>query len=475
LSRVVGAYLCPRGAWLVESVARRGGAEVRRVIPAPAELNTEHAAAAHLVDVLASSGIRRAKIALTLRGFDVGHHVISLPSVRDSVLRPIVEREVRRLEPQLSDPVVGWMPLPAEPVPPEGPPQLHVLAAAAPRNVVDVIDDALRSAGHTLLHLTAVPAAMQRLHEELDGSTETTALVAPLPDGPFIGFLLAGALRLAVEPPLQEQAADAAAMAEELELGAMFIRQQFRGATIERVALAAAADVLPGAEEALAIKAGAPVSRWEVQGLGPAELAALAAVMDSRSPRPLALGGTVGARHAEPGGAGLRTASMVAVAAAVVVGAWTVSRALDGRAVARDLRDASRRVEQEAFGMRGVRETAEQRRLVRDALTALRQVNRERDELAALLARLAGAVAEPVRLDSLRMDRGSDGWVAALSGSVAAPTNGRAVQALHEFYRGLPAQLNAEQLDLEDMQYAEGEGATGVKFRLSFVVPVRDD
>lgn len=468
----VGVYLCPRGAYVAECRFRGGGVEIARTHAVPAHLVAAEQAASHLLNVLAAAGLRRARVAVTMRGFDIGHHVLSLPPAKEGLLGPIIDREVRRLEPHLEDPVIGWLPLPPEPATPEAPSQLHILAAAAPRTVVEVLERALRSAGHTLTHLTAIPAAVQRLQEEFDGEGSTGALVLPLPDGAFLGFFLWRALRLAVEPPLQEQEApDASSLAEELELGAMFVRQQFRGAQVERVTVAAPASVIPDADEAIAHKMGVPTSRLDVHGLGTAELAALGAVLDSRAAQPLSLGGSVGATRRTAARGALQTAAVLAVAATFLVGGWTVYQAVAARRAAAELLDARRRVEQESFGIRPLRETADRRKLIRDAVTALRLTAGDRLELVRLLGGVAGAVVDPVSLDSLHLDRGSDGWVAAMAGRVTAPTNGRAVQALHEFYRDLPARLSVEQLTLEQLTYADSAGLGIVRFQLSFVLP----
>lgn len=472
MSNIVGAYVCPRGVHLIECRLLSSGVQVLRSVPAPSRLRTAEDAATHLVNALADAGMRRARVAVTLRGFDVGHHVLSLPQAGANLLGPIIDREVRRLEPQIADPVLGWTPLPAEPAASDAPPQIQILAAAAPREVGELMDHELRSNGHALVHLTAIPAAVQRLQEEFDGGDATSALVVPLPDGAFLGFFLHRAVRLSVEPPLQDlEMPDVAAMAEELELGAMFVRQQFRGAQVEHVLLAAPPSVLPEADEAITHKMSAPVRRLDIQGLGPGELAALGAILDSRAAHPLSLGGTAGATRKDSARDALRTAAIVTALATVLVGGWTAYQAISARKATVELLDARRRVEQESFGIRPVTETADQRRLMRDAITALRWAGRERLDLARLLARLADAVAAPVALDSIHLDRGTDGWVAAMAGRVTAETNGRAVQALNEFYRDLPQRLGIEQLNLEQLSYADSAGgAAAVRFQLSFVL-----
>ena len=132
-------------------------------------------------------------------------------------------------------------------------------------------------------------------------------------------------------------------------------------------------------------------------------------------------------------------------------------------------------IDREAFGLAGIRETADQRRLIRDAIEAMRLSARDRRELQNGLSTLAGSVVAPIRLDSLQLDRGSNGWVSGLAGSVTAESNARSVELLHEFYRDLPRRLGVEELSLGQLSYADGNAESGepgsVHFLISFVIP----
>ena len=476
MSRVVGAYLCPRGVFLVESHARAAGLELARAIDEPGRPASAEAAATLLVQALDSAGIEKAEVAVVIRGFDTVHHVLSLPPASDAMLSPIIEREIRRLEPQLSDPLFGWLPLPADDsLPADQTNQRQVLVAATPRAAADAIESALENAGHTLLHLTALPAAFQRIVEEFEPSRETTAFVAPLPDGAFLGFFLGGAIRLTVEPPLQDQEAqESAAMAEEVELGAMFVRQQFRGAQIGHVTIAAAPHEFTDADAILGEKLGVPITRLNTHGLSASSLAAMGAVLDARSSDALSIAGRLSRKKQASARVVFQRAGHVAAAIGALLALWTIYQGFTARRAAADLRDAKRAVEQESFGLLPIRATAGQRRLIRDALAALRIVSEDREELQRLLGAISTGINPPVQLDSLQLARGSNGWVASLAGTAAAATNGRAVQALHDFYRDLPRRAVVEQLALETLTYDESNddarGAT-VRFRLSFVLP----
>ena len=123
-----------------------------------------------------------------------------------------------------------------------------------------------------------------------------------------------------------------------------------------------------------------------------------------------------------------------------------------------------------------MRETADQRKLIRDAMAAVRFATKERNELQQTLGAVGSAVNYPVRLDSIRLDFGTDSWIVLLGGTIVAETNGRAVQGLNDFYRDLPRRLVLEDLRLEQLTYADSGAAatTGravIGFGLTFVVP----
>ena len=297
--------------------------------------------------------------------------------------------------------------------------------------------------------------------------------MVPLEDGALIGFFLGGAVRLVVEPPVAEgDHLDAPAMAEELELGAMFVRQQFRGAQIGRVVIAAPGDSFIDAEAVIGERLAVPVTRLNMQHLSPGALMALGGVLDSRSAQPLSLGDA----PVRAGAAGmLAPVAWAAVLLAIVVGAYAMIEAFRTRDAFAELTKARQQVDTESFGLAGIRETADQRRLIRDAVGALRLSDRDRRELQNGLSMLGGAVLPPIRLDSLQLDRGSNGWVSSMAGQVVAESNARSVELLHEFYRELPRKLGVEELSLGQLSYADENpdgGTTGaVRFQISFVIP----
>lgn len=477
----IGAYVCPRGVFAVECVPAAGGLEVRRAFGEPFGLRNADEAAERLVTVLHAAGVARARVSVAVRGFGVGHHTLQLPPAADAVLDAVIEREVRRLEPHLAECVVQWMPLPALEGslagPSAGPEQRAVFASAAPREVVTALDERLRVAGHRLEHLTTLPVAAQRVVEQFDSGSGTVATVTALPDGAYIAFSLEGGVRLIVEPPLPQDAAhEASALAEELELAITFVRQQFRGTAVDRVALLGARPSMTDLRASVADRLGIPAKQIEGETLAPAALIALGSVIDGGGAHPLSLGGATRARQQSPATSRLETASLVALFVMALAGFWTVAETVRTVRADRAVRSAVRRVEQDDFGLASLRSTAEQRRLVANAIEAVRVSAADRASVQAALAAMAMAMPSPVRIDTLRLAWTEGSWRAEVGGTIESTSNARAVQVLHDVYRELPQRLAVDSLRLDQLAYGDetpqDPDASGglVRFQLSFAL-----
>jgi len=472
---LVGAYVCPRGVYTIECSRVGSSVKVQRRFEVPVQIDDAGAAADQVIRALRSAEIMHADVAVVMRGFGISHHVLQLPPARDELLAPIVDREFRRMEPHLTDPLVGWVPLPPiEIESPDAPAHRSLLAAGAPRDAAATLEQRLSAAGHRLLHLTALPAAMQRLIEEFETPDQASAFVAPLPDGAFIGFSLNGALRLVVEPPLPPDVEhEAAALAEEVELGVMFVRQQFRGAHIDQVSLVGSKMSLADADEALAGRLHVPTQHVGSKDLSPAALAALGAVLDAQSPRPLALAGLTRRKREQRALSRLETASLAAVGVVGTLALWVLVQTVRAWIAGSSLQNATRRVEQDAFGLEALRSTVSQRRMVRQAVQAMRVVAIDRADLQQTLGGIAAAVRPPVLIDSLELRRSDGGWTGVVGGNVTGPTNARAVEALHDAYRLLPQRLSIDSLHLERLTYSDDTDRPGsplVRFQMSFGV-----
>lgn len=476
---LIGAYVCPRGVYAVEFKRSRRGYAIARSFEATGAIGSFTQAADTLLEALRVADIPRADIAVAIRGFGVAHHVLQLPAAEDAILTPVVEREMRRLEPQSADPVVGWVSLPPLREPgPEGQNHRSLLAVSAPSALVHAIDQALRGTSHRLLHITALPVGMQRLYEELETGSAAAGIISPLPDGAFLGFALDGALRLVIEPHLpQDPEHELSALAEEAHLGVLLVRQQFRGAQIDHLSIAGTKHSLRDADEVFAEKLGIPVGRLGVRDLAPAGFAALGAVLDARAATPLSLGGATRARPRVRASASMEHASYAAVAAVLVLAGLTAVEAFRSRDAAEALADARGRLQRDSIALAPIRSVASQRRAARDAVEAIRLDAADRMELQQALAGIGYAARTPLRIDTLEIRRGPEGWIAGLAGQVSAETSARAVQWVHELYREIPRRLPVDSVRLDQLSYDEApeteRGSSSVRFQLSFDIRPR--
>src|SRR5205814_873054 len=173
VSRSIGVYLCPRGVFGVECQLRGSGVRVDRTFAFPKALGSPIDAAQHLAQSLDAIRARRTDVSVAVRGFGVAQHMLSLPPAPDALLTPIVDREMRRLEPGLLEPVIGWMTLAAEVASPgEQTPQRQLSAATAPAALLAAVERAVVASGNVLGHVTVAAAALQQIQDEFFAGAE---------------------------------------------------------------------------------------------------------------------------------------------------------------------------------------------------------------------------------------------------------------------------------------------------------------
>ncbi len=470
---MVGVYICPRGVFGVECRRKSSGIEILRSFEAHGRIDSAAGAIRQLTQVLSFHGIKGGELAVAVRGLGAAHHVLSFPRAADAVLDAIVTREVRRLEPQLENPAIGWTRLAdGDASESDQAAQTDVLTAAFPGPVVTDLEDGIRAAGHTLLHLTTLSSALHRLAEEFLPAGEPGALIAQLPDGPFLGYTVDGAIRLAVEPPVRDEDAlpDIEALTDEAELGALFVRQQFRGAQITRAAVIASDDAYADVEAAVGGRLAVPVERIPLPGLSAGAVAAFGALLDARSAHPVGVAGHTVERRSRQAGSKVRSVAVAIGSVAAVTGIWALSQAFAAKASADALHDSRRRIEAESFDFAPARSTADRRRTIRDAVAAVRQAQEERASLQRNLASIANSVPSAITLDSISLEQGPSTWQATMGGTATGPTSAQAVQSLGDFYRRLGSLAPVESLSLNQLSYSDTTGRSLVRFEVRFGV-----
>jgi hypothetical protein len=279
-------------------------------------------AADRLAIMISAQGASRATVEIAVDHFGAFHHVMSLPPASHDVLRPIVEREVQRTF-GLSRVAVDFAVAPDSDEDARLPQARtrRVNAIGAPSEVVTHLRDRLGAGKVRVERITVIGQAVSDAYRSIAGTTSrTTAVVVCTAAGPYVCFFLDGELMLTVDVPPQSDDAhdDDLTVVHQVEQGAVYFRQQFRGARAERLLLACDSQRLPALSEALQAAVGVPV-----EPLG-AEIGDGAAVV--------AFGAAVGAREVDSmellgqlTGAERKRARNSSDGMALVAGIWSVA------------------------------------------------------------------------------------------------------------------------------------------------------
>jgi len=331
---------------------------------------------------------------------------------------------------------------------------------------------AAADAGHTLAHLTDLSVTMHRLADEFVPKSSPAAIVAQLPDGAYIGFSVDGAIRFAVEPPVQpeETLPDAVAISEEAELGMVFVRQQFRGAQVAQASVVASNESFPELESVLGARLDVTITRLPLAGLSPGGVAAFGALLDARSRHPVSVGGRALERRSTRSGSPTQLLAFAMLAIALIVGIWAFGEALSARNTGLALVDVQHRVQRESSQLAPALETAARRKLARDITAASADAHADRMALLRGIASIAGAVPAAVALDSIVLDNAASSWRATLGGTVRGRTSAAAVQSLSAFHTSLSRLAPVESLSLKELSYADTVGQSVVRFQIAFRV-----
>ena len=246
-----GAFACPRGVFVVECKERGGSIEVARTFEAFSHVSSPREAASQINRLLASASAARAAVAVAVRGFGE-----------------------------------EWTPSG------ESGSRHDSVSAVTDPAIAKIFSEQLAASGHSLRHLTVLPAAMHRIVADFASDAQPSLIIAQFPDAPFLGYVVDGALCHVVEPQTSEFAPlSATELAEEAELGAEFVRQQFRGGRVGRAMLLTSADSFSELESAIGARLEVPVGQLPLTGLSAGSVAAFGAVLDAESLHPVSLGG----------------------------------------------------------------------------------------------------------------------------------------------------------------------------------------
>jgi Tfp pilus assembly protein PilN len=483
--RRFGALLAHDGITLVEYQDERAGVRIAGHWTDTARSASIDEALSRLSSLVNATGAKRAHLSLAIEQFGAVHHVMTVPAAPDEILRPIVMRELQRVF-GLMDPVVAFAPgvaqerrQPSRADTKTAPRQLFV--AGAPADMIDAVARQLQSKQISVDIVTVVPKTMHSLYEATGAPLEPTAVLVCLESGPHLAFFLDGRLELAIDPPiaLEGERPTVPMILDQVERGAVYFRQQFRGATATRVLLAARSDEYDAIAAALEGRLSASVKPLFSGAASPEAVVAMGAVLEGRRARPLDLyphPPTIAERAAKAlSGPNAFVAAGAAVAAIVML--WAASQVTSLSSMRREneaLRDTIRVAIPATASMRQI---AERRADVVKQTEFVRNSVAERSAFTTTLTAIGATLPDGVVFDTLNITRSRAGWSSHLGGLARGTSAAEAVRGLQSFLEGLRTREGVSSASLDGFDYAtppsdttKRDNGVTLRFQISFVL-----
>lgn len=483
-----GALLCPAGVHVVACSRRGGTLRIDRYASTVRPGLTAEDAAPILADLLEAEGARGKRVSVAVTGFGSCHQILTLPPAGRELLQPIVTRELRRFYPDLfapdsREPIVDFVAI-GSPEELEAGSQREILVAAVPQDFLRTVAGALGARGIQLQHWTIVPRSLQRLYDTFAGPDLTAAALVLVPDWPLLGFFHDGEIRLFSEPrsgPGGGAGSEAAALVEQVERGAVFLRQQFRGATAVRLFLAADRERTdPEALRSLREQLPIPTEQFGPLGTAPGALAALGAALDAGTDQGLNLL-PADLRPRPAAESWVRTLALASGLVLALASGWWAWSAVRAEARAREERDALlASISARAAAAAPVRTVIAERQAHAQRSALLEILSRDQRRLPELLWPLQAAEGR-LALRQLEISRRDDGWHVLLSVSASGGSSAEAADALMALADQMGAELPRGALDMNDIVLdrrqpgaAVPPGAAGpiaASVQMSFILP----
>jgi hypothetical protein len=446
---------------------------------------TPEAVAEAVVELLADRSAKRASLAIVLQHFGTFFHTLVMPAASDEVLRPAILREVQRSF-NVADPAIAYTT--GAPVERRdaaragGQVPRQVFIAGAPRSVIEALHGRLSAARIHVEGVTVVPEVFRQLYDSLDGSTEATVVLICLHNGPHIAFFVNGHLELAIEPPLAlegEAPLDSAVIIDQLERGAIFLRQQARGTVATRLLLSAPAGDYDNLASIIEARTGMRVAPLG-HGVGsPESVIAMGAVLAARAAEPLDLyprapGFEKRLKSAMTGSGLVTTALMTAAALAAF---WCAIQVGSMQRARGEVERLQTQVAQASPAVERARASIQGRERIAAVRAAVGSANAERAAISRLMTSVAAASRSGAALDSIGIMRVSDGFQAMLFCHVSAQSGPAAMSAATGFYRHFQNRQDLKELEFQSSYAPRVAAATTpageeLRFTVSFLAPL---
>lgn len=445
-------------------------------------------AADAVVELLGAMNAKRVSLSIVLQHFGSFFHTLVLPAAPDEITRPIILREIQRSF-NITDPALAYVSVGSverrESSRGEGQVPRQVLIAGAPREVVAALQRRFAKARTTVDGLTLMPEVFRRLYAALDGSTEATAMLVCLANGPHVSYFVNGRLEMAIDPPLAlegESPLDAAVIIDQLERGGIFLRQQARGTVATRLLLSAPAADYENLASTIEARTGMHVAPLGRDIGTPEMVVAMGAVLAAREgdrldlfPRAPTLDTRV--RQAVTGPSAFTT---VLLTAAAVAAFWASMQFLVFRQTRQRLTLTQAQVSRASTAVAGMRSSVEGRQKIAGIRSNLAFSVEERRRVRELLMTLAESSPPGAQLDSFSVERVGEGWKTSLFGRAAGATGSAAVGAATSMFHHLQrSSLKLKSLEFQVSSYLPAKagdsssmaGANQLTFEITFVAP----
>lgn len=481
--RLYAGVLTPAGVHVISYRRSRGHLDVIRYRAEERPLVGIAEAAGELASLLEAEGARNGRLSLSITGFGTCQHILNLPAASPELLQPVLQREMRRLYPDLfaagtDDHYQGSVASGSAPARPDSSLR-DMLAAAVPKRVVAELRETLAARGIALDHLTVLPAALMRVYEAMvDGEAGHAAAVGVvLPNFPVVGFFYGGGMRLFAEPTATGQDLGAVT-AEQIKRGKLYLRQQFRGASIDAIHLSAEAGDRELLTEWLTAAENPPVRELSpsdppgvLLGLGTALNAEADDALDLLPPE---------FRPPSAAEAWTRALAVAACAVLILAASWWALTGVRTEAVAAERLRSARQTLAPAlaeFAPTSAILTERREHAVRSEV--LRQITVERERIPELLWPLQAAYPA-VNVRSFLLGRTAEGWQGLLQGTATASSSASAAATVDALHQELGRELPPGSLRLQNLSYGDGPASeqtlngVAVSFRMSFIVPLEE-
>jgi len=486
-ARSFAALIDQESVALLEYRSERDGFRLLDTRNRTQRFTSPEAAVDAVVTMLHDMNVKNASISVVLQHFGSFFHTLVLPPADPTTTRQVIQREVQRSF-NIADPAIAYstgnVVERRDATRAEGQAPNQIFIAGAPRSVVEAIQARFAKARVRVENMTVAPQVFRRLYEVLDGSKEATALLVCLQNGPHVAFFVNGQLELAIEPQLTlegEAPLDPAMIVDQLERGAIFLRQQARGAVATRLLLASPATDHDKLASTIEARTGMHVSPLGA-GIGsPEAVVAMGAVLSSHVadgldlfPRPPVFDERL--KSAMSGSALVTTTLLTAAAVAAF---WAGMQVLTVNREKASLQDVQSRVERALPALAAARQSAQGRERIVSIRSALRDASLEKTSVAAMMNAVSTGPQSGTQLDSFRITRVVEGLKTTLYAHATAPSGPAAMSAATTFYRRFRAESGLKDATFESA-FAPREAAHSpaagnleeLKFTISVLAPV---